>query len=74
MLEDLGHIKREHETVLNEEEAKQDGARMELHLQEGEKNLKQLRLEFLLNNQKKIMMQKKFLEEQLDKDVKALAN
>jgi uncharacterized membrane protein len=39
---------------------------------EQEQHLKDLRLEYLENNQKKVQQQKKFLEDQVCKDIKEM--
>ena len=72
MTEELNNIKREHETQLNEEEDKIGKTMLKLTAKEGDINLNSLKLEYLLNNQRKMMMQKKFLEDQIDKDIKVL--
>ena len=44
-----------------------------MELEERDANMKDVRLEFILNNQKKMQAQQKFLQQQLDKDLRQLA-
>ena len=43
---------------------------MQVDLEDREENMKKIRLEFILSNQRKMKMQQKYLEQQLDKDLK----
>ena len=45
---------------------------MQEDLDEKDEAMKEVRLEFILNNQKKMQMQQKFLQQQLDKDLRQL--
>lgn len=58
---------------LSQEKQKHDQERMSLELEDRDENIKKIRLEFILSNQRKMAMQQKYLEQQLDKDLKQLA-
>ena len=45
---------------------------MSLELDNREENMKKIRIDFIMSNQRKMRMQQKYLEEQLDKDLKQL--
>jgi len=44
-----------------------------LNIEEQERTMNSLKLDFLVNNNKKLQLQKRFLEKTLDKDLKNLA-
>jgi hypothetical protein len=44
-----------------------------LNIEEQDRTMNSLKLDYLINNNKKLQLQKKFLEKNLDKDLKNLA-
>lgn len=55
------------------EKQKNEQERMAQEIESREENMKKIRLEFILSNQRKMQMQQKYLEQQLDKDLKQLS-
>ena len=55
------------------EKAKHESERMQNDLGDREENIKKVRVEFMLSNQRKMQMQQKYLQTQLDKDLRQLS-
>lgn len=52
------------------EKQKNEQERMSMDLENREESMKKIRLEFIMSNQRKMQMQQKYLEQQLDKDLR----
>ena len=68
--EKLDKSNRDFQKKLVAERQKREGVKMQMELEERDANMKDVRLEFILNNQKKMQAQQKFLQQQLDKDLR----
>ena len=61
--EKLDKSNRDFQKKLVAERQKREGEKMQMELEERDANMKDVRLEFILNNQKKMQAQQKFLQQ-----------
>ncbi len=65
-------IDQEHQSNLQHLDQQRDTTQKRLNIEEQERTMNQLKLDFLVNNNKKLQLQKRFLEKTLDKDLRDL--